>query len=229
MLDIVWDKIKINFEYQTSNLNQMYSTIFLVHKVSVILFLLLYIEKTLLLLVNKNELLEKVTKFSKIPEMIISATFLITGVYMITQTPMVSVFTYIKLGCVFAAIPLAIVGFKKKNKILASLALVLIFGAYGLAEMNKSRLKKAYQKEPIVVKSDSSIELGLAVYQRNCQMCHGDNGDAGIAGSANLKTTALTPAQQVEILKNGKNSMPKFNYLSDKELDAVLVYIGTYK
>lgn len=207
----------------------MYSTIFLVHKISVILFVLIYIEKTFLLLINRNEWLEKITKFTKVPEMIISFSFLVTGVYMITQTPMVSIFTYIKLGCVFASIPLAIVGFKKKNKALASISLVLIFGAYGLAEMNKSRLKKAYQKEPIVVKSDSSIELGLAVYQRNCQMCHGDNGDAGIAGSANLKITKLTTAQQVEILKKGKNSMPKFNYLSDKELDAVLVYIGTFK
>jgi len=207
----------------------MYQYVFIAHKYSVILFLLLYVIKTFLLLTNKNELLEKITKITKVPEMIISTLFLVTGLYMIFLSPMVSMFTYIKLVCVFASIPLAIIGFKKKNKALAALSLVLIIGSYGLAEMNKSQLKKAYQKTPIVVNSDSSIELGLAVYQRNCQMCHGENGDAGIAGSANLKLTQLSIEQQKDLLNKGKNSMPKFNFLSDKEVDAVLSYLVTMK
>lgn len=207
----------------------MYEYIFIAHKYSSLIFLLLYVVKTFLLLTNKKEIHKKATSITKVPEMIVSFTFLATGIYMIMQSPLISMFTYIKLGCVVLAIPLAIVGFKKQNKLLAALSLVLIFVAYGLAEINKSQLKRAYLKNPIIVTSDSSIELGLAVYQRNCEMCHGGNGDAGIAGSKNLKITKFSGNEQVQIIKNGKNSMPKFNYLNDKELNAVVSYIATLK
>jgi cytochrome c5 len=207
----------------------MYSYIFITHKFSVLAFLLLYALKTSFLLANKYDLLDKLTKITKVPEMIISTLFLATGVYMITQSPMVGTLTYVKIALVFASIPIAIIGFKKKNKVLASVSFVLIVGAYGLAEANKSQLKKAYQTAPVAVEAQSSLELGKAIYDQNCQMCHGPNGDLGLAGSANLKISALSDEGKKDIITKGKNSMPKFNYLKENELSAVVEYIGSFK
>ena len=91
----------------------MYKTIFYSHLVSVILFLLIYFIKTVLLLANKNEGLAKFTKTVKVPEMIISTLFLLTGIYMLTQIPEIKTLMIIKIIVVLAAIPLAIIGFKK--------------------------------------------------------------------------------------------------------------------
>ncbi len=114
--------------------------IFKTHLVSVILFLLIYVIKTVLLLGNSKENLARFTKVLKVPEMIISVLFLGTGIYMITKVPVISTLLIIKLVCVAAAIPVAIIGFKKGNKVLAVFSLLLIISAYGLAEMHKTRL-----------------------------------------------------------------------------------------
>lgn len=207
----------------------MYSTIFLVHKYSVLLFLLIYLTKTALLMLNKNELLTKITKSIKVPEMIVSFTFLATGIYLAINYPLLGTFFWIKLACVFAAIPLAVIGFKKGNKVLAAISFALIVGAYGLAEVQKSSLKKSYKSDPITTSSENTILLGLTLYQKQCMVCHGENGDAGLAGAANLKNCVLNQTQISELLQKGKGSMPKFNYLSETETNAVIAYIGTLK
>lgn len=86
------------------------------HILSVILFLAIYLIKTVLLLMNKNEALAKFTKVVKVPEMIISTLFLATGVYMLTQVPEIKSLLIIKIVAVVASIPLAIIGFKNKTK-----------------------------------------------------------------------------------------------------------------
>ncbi len=205
----------------------MYSSIFLIHKYSVLLFLLIYLTKTVLLVINKNELLQKITKAIKVPEMIISFTFLATGIYLAINNPLLGMFFWIKLVCVFVAIPLAVIGFKKGNKVLALLSFVLIVASYGLAEVQKAGLKRSYKKDPATVSSDNTILLGLAVYQKQCMVCHGENGDAGLAGAANLKTSLLSKDEKTKIVTYGKGSMPKFNHLSPQEIAAVVAYSET--
>jgi uncharacterized membrane protein SirB2 len=117
----------------------MYKGLFYTHLISVNLFLLIYLVKTILLVANKEEALTKLTKGVKVPEMIISVLFLITGVYMLTQLPAINTLLIIKIIAVFASIPLAVIGFKKKKKALAVVSFVLIVAAYGLAEMSKKR------------------------------------------------------------------------------------------
>ena len=83
--------------------------------ISVLLFTLIYLIKTILLLSDKEELLEKFKKKTKVTEMIVSFGFLATGIFLITQVPEINKFMIIKLVLVFASIPLAVVGFKKKK------------------------------------------------------------------------------------------------------------------
>ena len=96
------------------------------HYLMVVLFTLIYLIKTILLLSDKDELLEKFKAKTKIIEMVVSFGFLATGIFLMTQLPSINMFTIIKLGLVFVSIPLAVIGFKKKNKVLASLSFFLI-------------------------------------------------------------------------------------------------------
>src|ERR1700741_142838 len=116
----------------------MYKGFLHTHILVVTLFLLLYLVKTILLLSNRNDLLQKFSKMFRIPEMIISTLFLVTGIYLALQLPFGGKYDYlfwIKIAMVLASIPIAVVGFKKSNKILAALSLLLITGSYGLAEV----------------------------------------------------------------------------------------------
>ena len=111
------------------NPKTMFQAIFTTHKLVVTLFLLIYLVKTFLLLGNNAAGLLKFNKMTKVPEMIISFLFLATGIYLLFQAPELGTLLYVKLAFVVASIPLAIVGFKKSNKVLVSVAMLLILGA----------------------------------------------------------------------------------------------------
>lgn len=183
----------------------MYKGFLHTHILVVTLFLLLYVIKTILLLSNRNDLLQKFSKMFRIPEMIISVLFLITGVYLALQLPFGSKYDYlfwIKIVMVFASIPLAVIGFKKSNKILAALSLLLITGSYGLAEVYGKK-KGIVATHEMATGSD-----GLAYYQVNCKLCHGDDGKLMMAGAKDLSKTTMDVAAIKEIIIKGKSTMP---------------------
>lgn len=210
----------------------MYTSILQVHKLVVILFLLLYVVKTFLLLNNKKELLEQVKKYTKITEMIISFTFLATGLYLlVVGVETTSMFQWIKFVAVFASIPLAVIGFKRNSKPLAALSLALIFGAYGLAEVNKSRrvTKKIIAEniiaEPTQAMYDMSLH-GKAIFNNYCIVCHGEDGKSGLNGAKDLAISTLTDEEVKKIILNGKNGMsPYKKVLSEQELSAVMNHV----
>jgi mono/diheme cytochrome c family protein len=204
-------------------------SIILAHRILVSLFLLQYMVKLILLLTNKKDELAKYTKATRIAEMLVSVGFLVTGVWVLVQMgdSGLSKFMIIKLVCVFAAIPLAIIGFKRANKALAVLSVVLILAAYGLAEMNVKamaggKVDTSSTKDP--------LEMGKIVYQnKSCIGCHGPDGKLGANGAKDLSATTLSIDEQKAIIKNGKSPMPGYNDLNDEQLQAVIEYIGTFK
>jgi len=212
----------------------MYTGLLHTHKLSVILFLLIYLIKTALLLTNKKESLQKFTAKIKIPEMIISFLFLLTGIMMITMKDYISNFQIFKLISVLAAIPLAIVGFKKSNKALAILSFALLIAAYGLAEMNKKRVQKIeVAKEIITNSAEANYDIKLhrsGLYQANCAMCHGDDGKKGLQKAADLSVSQLNETMMLDVIKNGKDRMPSYkNALNDAEIQAIIEHINTLK
>ena len=104
------------------------------HTLFVVLFTLIYLVKTILLLSDRNELLEKFKKKTKVVEMIVSFGFLGTGIFLLTQLPHTPfpATMYIKIGLVLLSIPLAVIGYKKKNKVLATLSFFLIVVSFAL-------------------------------------------------------------------------------------------------
>ncbi len=234
----------------------MFQNLFLTHKIAVIVFLLIYVIKTTLLLINKNAALEQFKKMTKVIEMIVSVTFLATGIYLITQIPEIKSLLIVKLVAVALAIPVAIIGFKKNNKMLATLSLVLIIGAYGLAEMSKKQgmsKPKEDVKETTIgpAKTDTtktnadtatSVDKEAAktaefnamrakkLYGDYCSSCHGADGKAKRAGAADLSKSTLGAMEAKAVVTDGKASMPGVGEtLNSGEINAVVNYIQSFK
>jgi cytochrome c5 len=189
------------------------------HYLVVTLFLLIYVIKTVLLLSNKYDLLQSFTKKVKVPEMIISFLFLGTGIYLMIQLPVIHYLMWVKLALVFASIPIAVIGFKKKNKILAALSLVMITASFGIAEIaNKKKMK--------MDNSNISSADGKALYENNCKVCHGGDGKAALAGAKDLSITQLDVNAIKEVILHGQNMMQPVP-VTDEQAAAIAGYVNS--
>lgn len=206
----------------------MYKGILHTHVLSVALFLVLYLVKTYLLVSKKEEALEKITRITKHPERLISVLFLGTGIYLLLNSGNVTWLVYTKIGLVFASIPLAVIGFKRKKSILAVLSVLLLLISYGLAEMNGKR-GASMNKPDQDLSQVSEAEAGKALYESYCRNCHGDAGDAGLSGAKNLRTTSLSAVEQAAIVQNGKGVMPGFKSLNSNEVQAIVKHVATLR
>jgi len=211
----------------------MYTGLLHTHKLVVVLFLLIYLVKTLLLLLGKEEALEKFSQKGKGPEMAISALFLLTGVAMLFQVGHISTYLTIKIVVVLASVPIAIIGFKKKNKGLAVLSLALLVTAYGLAEMSKKVEKKEVVVEGLSEGASAEydqLKHGKAVFMAYCVECHGADGAKGASGAKNLTESTIPVEKAMEIINYGKNNMMKYEgILTQKEIEAVANYVMTLR
>ena len=203
-------------------------TLLTIHKISVIIFLLIYLVKTILLVANQNENLEKFKKLTKVLEMIVSAAFLITGVWMLVQIGSIKTLQIIKIILVLASIPVAVIAYKKSNKALAIISLLMIIMAYGLAEMSKKQ--KAIGTDENGLKSTDTAVLGQSVYTAYCVKCHGEDGKKGFMGAYDLSITTMDKPNIVNIITNGKESMTPFkDVLNEQQIQAVAEYVQTLK
>lgn len=188
------------------------------HVLVVVLFLLIYVIKTVLLLSNKTDLLAKFSKKVRVPEMIISFLFLGTGIFLLTQLPVIHYLIWIKIALVFASIPVAVIGFKKSNKILAALSLVMITASYGLAEI---AAKKKMQADNSGIASTD----GKALYEKNCKLCHGDDGKLGAMGAKDLTATAFDVNGIKEVILHGKGAMAAVP-VTDEQAASIADYVN---
>jgi mono/diheme cytochrome c family protein len=201
----------------------MYKGFLHTHYLVVTLFLLIYVIKTILLLSNKTDLLAIFTRKVKVFEMIVSALFLITGIYLATQLPFNGKYDYlfwIKLVMVFASIPLAVIGFKRGNKILAALSLLLITGSYGIAEVYGKRKGIAKDSGATIAAND-----GEALYGKNCMLCHGEDGKLGASGATDISKTELDIQGIKEVILNGKGNMAAV-HVSETEAEMIADYVN---
>lgn len=106
-----------------------------IHVLVVILFLLLFLFKVILLLMNKHKNLNKVKRYTKALDAVFGTLILVSGVYLLYLYQSMPAWLVIKLLLVLIAIPLGIIGLNKHSKLLSLLALLLLLGVYGLAEL----------------------------------------------------------------------------------------------
>ena len=193
----------------------------LIHRVVVSLFLLIYLVKTLLLFLNKTEQLNQFTKLIKIPEMVISALFLITGIWL-SSIVGVNTLMIVKIAMVLASIPLAVIGFKKGNKILALISLLLIILSYGFGEM----AKKKRMKTVVIATSTDTKQL----FEQACASCHGNDGKLMMGGASDLSVSAISRDSVIAVISKGrKNMMAYGSSYSKEQIEELAAYIETLK
>lgn len=195
------------------------------HLTSVIIFLLIYLFRTSLLVLNKTEQLETLKRKTKVLEMIVSTLFLITGVYMMTQIPEIKTMLIVKIIIVLASIPIAVIAYKKSNKALAILSLVMIILSYGLAEMSK--------KQHSVISNGGKTNVSMTgeeIYNSDCSKCHGEDGSAGIAGAYDLSKSTIANDDIVSVIVNGKGAMNGFgDAYNQNQLDSIVSYVKSLR
>jgi cytochrome c553 len=202
------------------------SMILALHKWSAILFVCLYIFKLAGLIGVDTIKSFFGLKPLRILEMVVSVAFLVTGVWRYVSIPAQShtLLLHLKIALVFINIPLAIVAYKRNIKWLGVVSLVLLLGAYGLAEVNRNR--------PMVSKAVKTSTDGAAIYtMSNCAGCHGLDGKAGIAGAKDLTQSSLSDADmQAMIAKGNAKGMPPYKkQLTPEQITAVATYVKSLK
>lgn len=194
----------------------MATGMFHTHMLFVVLFTFIYLLKTILLLSDKKEILNNFKKKTKVFEMVVSFGFLATGVYLLVKLPEINQFMILKIVLVLASIPVAIIGYKKENKIMATLSFFLIIVSFSLAY--KANDAKAGEQ---IANTD-----GKEIFETKCASCHGADGKLGLGGAKDLSATTLAQPEIVKIITNGKNTMASYRgVLTDEQITAVTAYI----
>lgn len=194
----------------------MATGMFHTHMLFVVLFTFIYLLKTILLLSDKKEILNNFKKKTKVFEMVVSFGFLATGVYLLVKLPEINQFMILKIVLVLASIPVAIIGYKKENKIMATLSFFLIIVSFSLAY--KANDAKAGEQ---IASTD-----GKEIFETKCASCHGADGKLGLGGAKDLSATTLAQPEIVKIITNGKNTMASYRgVLTDEQITAVTAYI----
>ncbi|MBO9701954.1 MAG: SirB2 family protein [Sporocytophaga sp.] len=214
------------------------------HNLVVVIFLITFIIKTVLLLLNKYEQLDKIREKTKVLEMIMGTLILITGGYLLYATKNTQPYIIAKIVIVLACIPLGIVGLKKKNKALTVIALLGFLYVLGIALTKSLTLTKqkievpasvseessAASEEIIQENADNGLRNAKAIFEKECARCHGVDGKQGLAGAKDLTVSQLTDAEKKEMILKGKGLMAGYEgRLTEQEVDNLVLYVNTLK
>jgi len=213
----------------------MYLYLYHTHKVAIIIFLTVYFVKAVLLLSNRKEILEKFTRVTKIPEMIVSVLFLVTGIWLLFETSEIRPLLVGKILVVIGAIPIAVIAYRKLNKPLAVLSMVMLVSAYGMAEMNKSLMAKRLDLPSDVITDASHpdyhlVDHGKALYETQCINCHGLKGNLRMSGAKDLTQSKMNREEIIERITNGKITMPPYgDQFTEHEIAAVTTFVLNFQ
>ncbi|MEM1327524.1 MAG: cytochrome c [Bacteroidota bacterium] len=112
----------------------------------------------------------------------------------------------------------------KKSLFIFALLMAVVWACGGEESSDTS----STANKPKTTKPKAMAVNGKAVYQKNCIVCHGVNGDMGASGAFNLTTSQLAVEERVAVITNGRNAMASYkNLLKEEEIQAVAEYTMT--
>jgi mono/diheme cytochrome c family protein len=202
------------------------------HLVTVSAFLLLYVAKAVLLFLSPP-LLDRFSKAMRLPEILFSVLFLVSGIWLFSLVGAIRSLQIVKLVLVAASIPVAAVGFRKHRRGLALAAVLLLTGAYGLSEAGRSR---PYLAARVEVSGEASGAIsGIELYAAHCTPCHGADGRKQYRGAADLSTSRMDVGMAESVIASGvkrgrRGTMPAYaGLLNTRQAAAVAAYIQELK
>ena len=220
------------------------------HITVVMIFIFSMLFKNLLMLVGMNDTLSKFRAKTKVMEMILGTLMLVTGGYLLYVTKNMELYMVVKIMILFAVIPLGIVGFNKHNKLLVTLATLLLIYAYMIAKtqslvfnFGKSQPAESVIKFDGVSPTDTSavgniinqnmenvLSNAKPLFIEKCAVCHGIDGKMMANGAKDLSKSEKSLVLRTHIISEGKNLMPGFKYqLSERDIQALAVYTQMLK
>ncbi len=161
--------------------------------------------------------------------MVLDSLLLLTGLYLIFRAPAAfSPTAVVKYLLVAGAIVLAILASRKGNKRWNVLAFLLLVYVYGLS-LQRDFLLRGEEPRVASIASVASIEAGAELYQTLCQRCHGADGRAGYRKSPSLHPAQGDPTYWAAVIKNGKGVMPAHPYLSDSQIQSLVLFLQSWQ
>lgn len=89
----------------------------------------------------------------------------------------------------------------------------MLFVAFGLVACNQGGTETQKPKE----ESNTDVTLSeQELYSNNCMSCHGGNLQGGVGPALDKIGAKLTKEELIDIMKNGKGSMPSMPQMSDQ-------------
>lgn len=203
----------------------MYTGLKHLHVLLVVLFTASVLIKAILVLVNSDKF-EVYRKKTKVPEMIVTMLFLVTGIIMfVMRGGGFHYYFHIKITMIVIAIPLAIIGLKKKNKALSLVSASLFIITIGLAFRSGNNVKVKH-----VDLAATDVNYGKALYEANCTTCHGNAGAAQVGQAADLSKSELSATEINNVIVDGVGKMVGFgSNLDSTEVNAISAYVLTLK
>lgn len=221
----------------------MITWIFPLHVTAVTLFLIFLVYKTLLLIFNKKNLLNKLRNKTKFLEVILGILVIASGVILFLLIGYLQSYFIAKLILVLIAIPLSIIGMKKENKILATLSVLLFIYIYAVSatksisfnsekidfeEFEFDSTESGQANEILNATQSASLQQGKVIYKVLCAECHGEDGEKEINNAPNLVSSQLSVDEQITIITLGKGAMKGYDAeLSEQEIELVASYTET--
>ncbi len=192
---------------------------------------MIYLAKGILIFQEKEKAQRWFKKIRWV-EMPISLVFFATGIYMLVSLGHPPNYISVKLLLILLAIPLAVIGQKRHKPLflwISVFILVYIFGVSETRSLNFQKPKIEFLADDGLGENAELIKFGALIYGENCLRCHGQDGDLQRYGAKKLNESILDGDAAMEIIKNGKGSMPAFEgKLDQKELEAVGQFIQRY-
>jgi mono/diheme cytochrome c family protein len=204
------------------------------HTLIVSLYMLQLVVKATLLTTGKHDMLDKFTAKTRFPHIVLATLMLATGIFLMARSPEgFQPYVFVKLACVFGAIPLGIIAFKRRNNVLAILTVSLMAMGFVLAYGKPAFLRIAPKSDLVVSteegQSNPELKDGEQIYSAKCSRCHGANGDSGFQGAKNLGLSTLSDSEIAAMVRNGKGMMPADKDLTDTQIAAVTAYVKRFR
>jgi cytochrome c553 len=205
------------------------------HLLLVVLYILLFTIKVILLFINQKNLLATFNGKTRKLHIILASLMLLTGLILAYRSPVgLADFSIAKYVLILLGVVLGVISIKKLNKGLALGALLAFVYVFGISKTHslllqnqESRVREALQSFPSNLE-EQKAERGKAIYQQACLRCHGEKGDAQFRKAFNLAASTSSDNVKAAAIKYGRNAMPKFEYLSDSEIQDVIAYINGF-